>query len=73
MKTEVEVHYSRKECKSAPVLSRHLEPVKLEPVGGCPPTGTIHPRESRGTTNEKQIKRVTSADAFQNLELREDI
>ena len=38
MKTEVEVHYSRKECKSAPVLSRHLEPIKLEPVGGCPPT-----------------------------------
>ena len=53
--------------------------VIYEPVlcrsGVEPPTGTIHPRESRGTEDRKQesIKRFIAGDAFPNLELREDI
>ena len=38
-----------------------------------PPTGTIHPREGRGTTNEKQESRFISGDAFPDLELRGNI
>ena len=50
-------------------------PWALSRSGVAPPTGTIHPRESRGTTDEKQEsnKRFISGEVFPDLELREDI
>ena len=47
----------------------------LSRSGVVPPTGTIHPRESRGTADGKQesIKRFISGEVFPDLELRGNI
>ena len=51
-----------------------LEPI-LSRSGVKPPTGTIHPRESRGekTENWNQSKGFIAEDVFPDSELREDI
>ena len=38
-----------------------------------PPTGTIHPREGRGTEDREQLKDSFREDAFLVLELRTGI
>ena len=48
-------------------------PSVLSRSGVEPPTGTIHPRESRETADRKQVKRFTSDNTFQNLELLEPV
>ena len=65
------INHPRPFSQLRPVRILH-NPPQLCRSGVEPPTGKLHPRESRGTANRKQepMKRFISEDAFPDLELR---